>query len=250
MQHWGHKLYTPLPCIKVTNRIGDKSQPWQSPVATEDALDLLLRTRFSLSSYTRTRWLGAQPQSFILPHPQNLSHVTGKVWLLVSVVTLGIKYSHAIQISRLLLCALTNQVTYENTQKHKKSVWKQSTKLDYGSSLLSTTQLLFWLYQTAYANHVIQIAHLCLTGQGNVLQAVSTSRMQNASLIISYMALYSHLLPVRLLTTGLQSCLSASACPPGSARKVAHFYIHTHTGIHMHTVMHTHLYRELIRQWL
>lgn len=39
----GH--YTSLLCIKIRNRIGDKAQPWQSPVATENALDLLLGDR-------------------------------------------------------------------------------------------------------------------------------------------------------------------------------------------------------------
>lgn len=66
---------------------------------------------------------------------------------------------------------------------------------------LSITQLLFWLHHTPRANPIIHIACLYLTDQGDVSQAIVTSRMQRASLIMSYLASYSNLLAVRLSTT-------------------------------------------------
>lgn len=86
---------------------------------------------------------------------------------------------------------------------------------------------------------LIQIACFCFTDHGKVSQAIGTCRMQCASLLISYLISYSHLLPVRVSTTGLQFPLFASACPPGSSGKVARLHTHRHTCTRQYTLTRT-----------
>lgn len=72
-------LYTPLLCIEIRKGIGDKAQRWQSLVATENALDVLLGTQLSLQFHKEQMAWSTAPEHFVHPHLQNLSHGAGEV---------------------------------------------------------------------------------------------------------------------------------------------------------------------------
>lgn len=86
-------LCTLLLCIKITNRFGDKAQPWQTSVAIENALDLLLRTQLSPPVTLRPGSLEHSTRaSYLLIH---------KIYpILILVKTLGIMYVYIMQVSQ------------------------------------------------------------------------------------------------------------------------------------------------------